>query len=90
MDHVQLLYLADGHTGPGRLSGLHTGTLSLGHSQHPKQGLWFPSFLQRPGVGTSYSRGVSPLCWALADALRSDGKAGQGSSTPCFFPLEQV
>lgn len=79
MDHVQLLYFIDGHTVPDRLSDLHRGTVSLGHSQHPKQGLLIPKLPPEPGVGTCDSRGVSPLCWALAGHPHSDEKA-QGSS----------
>lgn len=42
MNRVQLLYFTDDHTGPDRLSDLHKGTVSLGHSQDPKQGLLIP------------------------------------------------
>lgn len=37
MDQVQLLYFTDDHTGPDKLSDLHKGTVSLRHSQDPKQ-----------------------------------------------------
>lgn len=45
MDQVQLFYFTDDHTGPDRLSDLYKGTVSLGHSQDPKQGLLIPRLL---------------------------------------------
>lgn len=42
MEQVQLLYFIGGHTGPDRFSDLAGGTVSLGHSQDPKQVLLTP------------------------------------------------
>lgn len=62
MDQAQLLYFTDGHTGLDRFSDLHRGTVSLGHSQDPKQGLLIPRLPQEAwGGDTLLTWGQPPL-----------------------------
>lgn len=62
MDQAQLLYFIDDHTGLDRFSDLHSDTVSLGHSQDPKQGLLISRLPQEAWAGdTLFTWGQAPL-----------------------------